>query len=102
MDIIALDELSYPIQQITISPLSTHKQVIFAVRTTLEIHLFSLNSNKELSHLHSFNIDQRTRVDPELDNSVPYHVEMSPYNKYEYLFVTDNGYVALVNGRTDK
>ncbi|KAG0995899.1 hypothetical protein G6F28_004363 [Rhizopus arrhizus] len=102
VDIIALDELSYPIQQIALSPLSTHKQVIFAVRTALEIHLFSLNSNKELGHLHIFNIDQRTRVDPELDNSVPYHVEMSPYNKYEYLFVTDNGYVALVNGRTDK
>lgn len=102
LDIITVVDLQYPVRQITISPLSNHEQIIFAVRTTSTISLYSVNDKRACQLLHTFIFYERTVTSPQIDYSMPNHVVMSPYKKYDYLCVTTNGYVALIDGKKDE
>ncbi|CEP17122.1 hypothetical protein [Parasitella parasitica] len=96
------NDLKYPIRQISISPLSTPRHIIFAVRTTSTIHLFTYNHEGSLRRLHDLNLAEKTMVDPRIDYSMPVHVETSPYNKYEYAYTTTNGYTSVVDTAQDR
>ncbi|CAO3700620.1 unnamed protein product [Rhizopus microsporus] len=102
LDIITVVDLQYPVRQVTISPLSNHEQIIFAVRTTSTISLYSVNDKRDCQLLHTFIFYERTVTSPQIDYSMPNHVVMSPYKKYDYLCVTTNGYVALIDGKKDE
>ncbi|KAI8641863.1 hypothetical protein BD408DRAFT_467602 [Parasitella parasitica] len=96
------NDLKYPIRQISISPLSTPRHIIFAVRTTSTIHLFTYNHEGSLRRLHHLNLAEKTMVDPRIDYSMPVHVETSPHNKYEYAYTTTNGYTSVINAAQDR
>ena len=100
MHIQHVHDLQYPIRQITLSPLSTPSSIIFAVRTTCSIRVFQLTET--LEKIHEFDIRNSTMIHPEIENSMPTHVELSPFYKYQYTFTTNNGYTALVDGLNDR
>lgn len=89
-------DLEYPIRQISLSPLSTHDLVIFLVRTTSSIHLFEMD--EKISVIHKLNFPQLSEINPLVDYSMPVDAQLSPYSKHDYLFVTNNGYMALIDG----
>ncbi|KAI8064308.1 uncharacterized protein B0P05DRAFT_476357, partial [Gilbertella persicaria] len=95
-------DLQYPIRQITISSLSTLEFKIFAIRTTSTIHLFTLDSQQAIKQIHTIHLAQKTEIKPSIDYSMPIHVEMSPFREYQYVFITNNGYTAIVDGLEDK
>ncbi|KAL7332232.1 hypothetical protein PS15p_204308 [Mucor circinelloides] len=95
-------DLKYPIRQISMSTLSTSDHVIFAVRTTSTIHMFTYDQEGHLRQLHYLNLAEATIVDPRIDYSMPIHVETSPYRKYEYVYTTNNGYTAVMDAVENK
>lgn len=95
-------DLEYPIRQIQLSPLSTRDNKIFLVRTTSSLHLFEVNENQRLLLVHQLMLPALSNVNQMVDYSMPIHAELSPFNEYEYLFVTNNGYMALIDGSNDK
>lgn len=94
--------LSYPIRQIILSPLSTLFNKIFIVRTTSSIHLFKLDEKQDLTLMHQWILHEKSIANDKIDYSMPIHVEPSPFYKYQYLFITNNGYYALMDGKQDK
>ncbi|KAL9543098.1 hypothetical protein MBANPS3_008280 [Mucor bainieri] len=95
-------DLRYPVRQISMSPLSTVHHVIFAVRTTSTIHLFTYDHQGNLRQLHYLHLAEATTTDPRIDYAMPIHVEMSPYTKYEYVYTTNNGYTAVIDAANSK
>ncbi|KAI7906071.1 uncharacterized protein BX663DRAFT_250778 [Cokeromyces recurvatus] len=95
-------DLEYPIRQITTSPFSSLEFKIFLVRTTSKIHLFTLNEKEGLKMIQIFNLTTVSDSNPSIDYSMPLHVEFSPYKPYEYVLVTTNGYIAIVDGLDGK
>lgn len=93
-------DLKYPIRQIQLSPLSTSFEIIFVVRTTSSIHLIRFDGT--LSLVHKFILPEQSTIHPDIDYSMPIHIEPSPYFKYQYTFTTTNGYTALVDGSSDR
>ena len=95
-------DLRYPVRQISMSPLSTTRLVIFAVRTTSTIHLFTYDHKGSLRQLHYLHLAEATIADPRIDYSMPIHVETSPYSEYEYVYTTNNGYTAVMDAANNK
>ncbi|GAN02706.1 hypothetical protein MAM1_0026d02152 [Mucor ambiguus] len=94
--------LRYPVRQISMSPLSTAHEVIFAVRTTSTIHLFTYDHRRNLRQLHRLHLAEATAADPRIDYAMPIHVEMSPYSKYEYVYTANNGYTSVMDAANNK
>ncbi|KAF1804214.1 hypothetical protein FB192DRAFT_1251422, partial [Mucor lusitanicus] len=95
-------DLRYPVRQISMSALSTPHSIVFAVRTTSTIHLFSYDHKRNLRQLHYLHLAEATAADPRIDYAMPIHVEMSPYSKYEYVYTTNNGYTAVMDAVNNK
>lgn len=96
-------DLKYPIRQISCSPLSTNTLLIILVRTTSSIHLFQMDDGPDIiSLVDEINFPQLSSFNSLVDYSMPVHAEMSPFSEYDYLFVTNNGYVALFDGAKHK
>jgi hypothetical protein len=93
--------LLYPIRQIQLSLLSTLYKKIFIVRTTCSLHLFKLE-REELRLIHEFRLPQQSAANTLIDYSMPIHVETSPFYEYQYVFITNNGYHALVDASKNK
>ncbi|CAO3702967.1 unnamed protein product [Rhizopus stolonifer] len=101
INVILQEELDFPIQQITISPMSSLTRVIFAVRTTVAIQMFEVSEN-QVKKIHIFDIHDKSATDQDLDYSVPCHLELHPTQPYLYTFITANNYFALVDASLDK
>lgn len=91
-------DLQYPIRQITFSPISS---TVFIVRTTSSIHVFSLE-DLVLKQRHRLFLPDATEVNSDIDHSMSIHVELSPYSLYQYLFITNNGYISLRDAAKNK
>ncbi|KAI7892112.1 uncharacterized protein EV154DRAFT_462965 [Mucor mucedo] len=90
-------DLRYPIRQIHQSPLCTKELVIFLVRTTSSIHVFKMKG-KEIAIVDEIKFPQLSRIRSAVDYSMPVHAELSPFSEYNYVYVTNNGYMALMDG----
>ncbi|KAG2206087.1 hypothetical protein INT47_003736, partial [Mucor saturninus] len=90
-------DLRYPIRQIHQSPLCTKELVIFLVRTTSSIHVFKMKG-EEIAIVDEIKFPQLSRIRPAVDYSMPVHAELSPFSEYNYVYVTNNGYMALMDG----
>jgi hypothetical protein len=98
INIKSIIDLKYSIKQISISPLSTCSLVVFIVRTTCSLHLFSIDRNQYVKQVHHYHLADQVEYYPKIDYSMPIHVELSPYELYQYLFITNNGYTSLIDG----
>ncbi|KAI8881098.1 hypothetical protein K501DRAFT_189763, partial [Backusella circina FSU 941] len=102
INIIDLFDLKYPIQQIVESPLMNREQGgVVGVRTTSTITLFKLDTTVpdtlRVIKLHHFHLAERTPIYPDMDYSMPCDLALSPFSASQYLFITNNGFMALVD-----
>ncbi|KAI8979089.1 hypothetical protein BDF20DRAFT_478939 [Mycotypha africana] len=101
-------DLKWPIRQITMSPFTTLPYRLFIVRTTSTLHLFKITQQQKdhsgihIAQIYHLNLAERTLSNnADIDYSMPVHVEMSPFVPTQFLFITNNGYIALIDAADD-
>lgn len=56
----------------------------------------------ELTLIHEFILSKQSEIYIDINYSMPVHVEPSPYFAYQYAFITNSGYTALIDGSNDR
>lgn len=57
-----------------------------------------MDGKQSVKQVHHYRLADQVEYYPNIDYSMPIHVELSPYELYQYLFITNNGYTSLIDG----
>lgn len=100
VEVAQIIDLKRPIRQIAISPIKTTTNVVVMVRTTSSILVVLIDDSGNIRVKNELFLPDESETNSDIDYSMPIHVEPSPYSLYQYLFITNNGYVSIRDADT--
>ncbi|KAI8996844.1 hypothetical protein BDB01DRAFT_5435 [Pilobolus umbonatus] len=99
LNILYTEDMTRSIKQTVISPFQSSHEVVFGVRTSSSIHIREYNKrSRTMRKIHDYILPEESIGNPFIDYSMPCSLVLSPFDEYQYLISTNNGYTALIDG----